>query len=107
MHSHIPARNPWPQLKQVLAALTLIAGQALACQIEEWDASNGTASVWVRIPTIKGNDRQEIKVYWGKPDATTDASAATVFHSANGFASVIHMHDALKDERTQTRSRAM
>ena len=40
-------------------------GQPLAYQIEEWDAAKGTASIWVRIPTIKGNERQEIKLYWG------------------------------------------
>ena len=44
-------------------------GTPLAYQIEEWDATNGTTSVWVRIPTIKGNERQEIKLYWGKADA--------------------------------------
>jgi len=38
-------------------------GTPLAYQVEEWDAINGTASVWVRIPTIKGNARQEIKLY--------------------------------------------
>ena len=32
----------------------------LAYQVEEWDATNGTACVWVRIPVIKGNARQEI-----------------------------------------------
>ena len=27
---------------------------------------SGTASIWVRIPTIKGNARQEIKMYLGQ-----------------------------------------
>ena len=30
------------------------AGKALAYQIEEWDAANGSASIWVRIPRITG-----------------------------------------------------
>ena len=38
------------------------AGEPLAYQIEEWDAVSGTASIWVRIPTIKGNARQEIRL---------------------------------------------
>jgi len=30
------------------------AGAALVFQIMEWDAANGTASIWVRIPRITG-----------------------------------------------------
>ena len=73
-------------------------GTPLAYQIEEWDATNGTASVWVRIPTIKGNERQEIKLYWGKADAASESSGSAVFNAENGYASVLHMHEALKDE---------
>jgi hypothetical protein len=73
-------------------------GIAMASQVEEWDAAHGTASVWVRVPAIKGNERQEIRVYWGKADAAAEATGSTVFHTANGFASVIHMDAALKDE---------
>ena len=50
------------------------AGKPLAYQIDEWDAANGTASIWVRIPTIQGNARQEIKMYWGKADAASESS---------------------------------
>ena len=45
------------------------AGVALAYQIEEWDAARGEASVWVRLPKITGNARQELRVFWGKADA--------------------------------------
>ena len=30
------------------------AGAALAYQIEQWDAAGGKASIWVRIPEVKG-----------------------------------------------------
>jgi hypothetical protein len=30
------------------------AGKPLAYQIEEWDVAQGHASIWVRIPLIKG-----------------------------------------------------
>ena len=46
------------------------AGTPLAYQIDHWDAAAGTAGIWVRVPAIKGNARQEIKMYWGKADAT-------------------------------------
>ena len=74
------------------------AGIALAYQIEEWDPAGGTASVWVRIPAIKGNERQEIKVFWGKADASSESSGTAVFNADNGFLSVLHLDEALKDE---------
>ena len=38
-------------------------GTELPYQIEQWNASEGTATIWVRIPIIKGNTRQEIKIH--------------------------------------------
>jgi len=74
------------------------AGQPLAYQIEEWNVAKGTASIWVKIPLIKGNDRQEIKMHWGKADAASESSGAAVFNTANGFVAVLHMSDLVKDE---------
>ena len=77
------------------------AGMALPYQIEEWDTNSG-ASVWVRVPLIKGNTNQEIRVCWGLATATNESSGAAVFNAANGFASVIHMGGSLKDEAGAT-----
>jgi autotransporter-associated beta strand protein len=82
--------------------LTTAAGAALSYQIEHWDAVNGTAAVWVRIPTITGNSRQELRLYWGKSGVTSLSSGAAVFNSSNGYASVIHLGDTLVDERGAT-----
>ena len=73
-------------------------GTPLAYQIDEWDAANGDASIWVRIPTIKGNAHQEIKVYWGKADAVSESNAKAVFDESNGYLSVWHMTDPAKDD---------
>lgn len=73
-------------------------GTQLAYQIDEWNAAAGSAGIWVRIPNIRGNARQEIKLYWGKADAAGEPNGSAVFNAANGYASVIHMDDALKDE---------
>jgi len=73
-------------------------GIPLAYQIEDWDAGSGTASIWVRIPTIKGNARQEIRLHWGKADAESESNGSAVFNADNGYASVLHMDEALKDE---------
>jgi alpha-L-fucosidase len=74
------------------------AGKPLAYQIEKWEPAHGKASVWVRIPQIKGNARQEIKVHWGKPDAASESNGSAVFSADNGYVSVIHMNETLKDE---------
>ncbi|MEI6605157.1 MAG: DUF2341 domain-containing protein, partial [Verrucomicrobiota bacterium] len=77
---------------------TTSAGSSLSYQIEQWDAIAGTASVWVKIPSISGNARQEIKMYWGKPDALSESNAANVFNATNGFVSVFHLAETVQDE---------
>ena len=73
-------------------------GKPLAYQLEEWDASRGTACLWVRLPAIKGNARQEIRMHWGRADSASESSGSAVFNESNGFLSVWHMGDPVKDE---------
>lgn len=73
------------------------AGVPLAYQIEEWNAAKGEASVWVRVPVIKGNERQELRVHWGKAGAASEWSEA-VFNESNGYLSVWHMSGSISDE---------
>jgi hypothetical protein len=73
-------------------------GKPLAFQIEQWDAGNGTASIWVRVPKIQGNTRQEIKVHWGKADAASESNGKAVFNESNGYLAVLHMGDGVADE---------
>jgi hypothetical protein len=72
-------------------------GEPLAYQIEEWDAAKGTASVWVRVPKIQGNARQEIKLHWGKSDAEPESNGKAVFNESNGYLSVWHMNGPVTD----------
>ena len=74
------------------------AGEPLACEIEEWDAARGTAAIWVRVPEIRGNARQEIRMHWGRAGAGRESGGAAVFDASNGYVSVLHMGDVLKDE---------
>ncbi len=69
------------------------AGKPLSYQIDEWDAVQGRASIWVRIPLIKGNARQEIKLHWGKADAAGESNGKAVFNESNGFVTVMHLGD--------------
>lgn len=74
------------------------AGKPLAHQVEAWDAAGGAACIWVRIPEIKGNARQAITMHWGNADAPSESDGAAVFAADNGFCSVLHMDDRLRDE---------
>lgn len=73
-------------------------GEPLAYQIEEWDPVGGKASIWVRIPRIDGNSRQEIVMHWGKADTVSESDGAAVFNNSNGYLSVWHMTGQVKDE---------
>lgn len=76
----------------------LSGGASLPYQIEHWDAVNGSASIWLKMPRITGNSRQEITMYWGKPDAPSRSSGVDVFNAANGYVCVFHLDDTLADE---------
>ncbi len=73
-------------------------GIALTYQIEEWDVAEGQASIWVKIPLINGNTTQEIKMYWGKADAASESNGAALFNESNGYLSVQHLNESVKDE---------
>ena len=73
-------------------------GEPLAYQIEEWNANEGVASIWVRVPKIQGNSRQEIKLYWGKADAKSESQGNAVFNESNGYLGVWHMSGSVNDE---------
>ena len=77
---------------------SLSTGEQLAFQIEGWDAAKGIASVWVRVPLISGNSRQEIKLHWGNPNAGHESDGKQVFNESNGYLSVWHMNDPVCDD---------
>jgi len=76
---------------------TTPTGTALSYQIEEWDGAAGTASIWVKIPAIAGNARQEIKMLWGNGAAVSESNGSAVFNAANGYVSVLHLNATLGD----------
>ncbi|MGV2339566.1 MAG UNVERIFIED_CONTAM: zinc-dependent peptidase [Planctomycetaceae bacterium] len=74
------------------------SGALLDFQIEHWDATAGTATVWVRIPEIRGNTRQELRLHWGNASATSLSSGKAVFNESNHYRSVWHLSDPQADE---------
>lgn len=73
-------------------------GAPLPYQIEEWDAARGEAAIWVRVPRIQGNAKQELRVFWGQPDVKSESSGAAVFGASNGYLSVWHLGETVADE---------
>jgi hypothetical protein len=80
-------------------------GKELAYQIERWDRTEGIASIWVRIPKVTGNSRQEIQLLWGNPLASSASSGPSVFNATNHYLSVLHLDEALVDEVGSTVSK--
>ena len=72
-------------------------GKPLAYEIEQWDQEVGAASIWVRIPSIRGNDRQEIKIHWGKACSPSDSDGKAVFNASNGYIGVWHLGSEVRD----------
>ena len=77
--------------------VTDASGRSLALEIESWDKAVGEAVVWVRVPEIRGATRQELKLHWGNPQAKTVSDGSKVFSRDNGYLSVWHMGQEVKD----------
>jgi hypothetical protein len=76
-------------------------GRPLAFQIEQWDPAAREAAVWVRVPVLRGNARQEIVLHWGRAEAVAESDGRAVFNASNGYAVVLHLgnaDDPLRDE---------
>lgn len=77
---------------------TTSSDQPLAHQIEAWDPDQGIAAIWLRIPKIDGNSRQEIKLHWGNAAAKNESNGSAVFNSSNGYLSVWHLNGHANDD---------
>jgi len=72
-------------------------GSTLPYQIDEWDPTHGSASVWVRIPKIQGQQQQEIRLHWGHSNAASASDGKSVFNASNGYLATWHMDPSLAD----------
>ena len=73
-------------------------GVPIGFQIEDWSPASGNACIWVRIPEIRGQEIQEIKMRWGNPEAESQSNGQQVFNDSNGYLSVWHMGATVQDE---------
>jgi len=54
-------------------------GNLLPYWIEEWDAVNEKAKVWVKVPSIPANSSVDIYMYYGNPSASSASDASATF----------------------------
>lgn len=69
-------------------------GPSLPYHIEHWVRSNQTALVWVKLPSVRGNNSsQTIFLHWGNYAAGDTGDSRAVFDTRDGFAGVWHLND--------------
>jgi len=71
--------------------------QALPFEIESWDTAKGSAAIWVLMPQIRGNHRQELRIHWGNPTAPTASRGSQVFNPSQGYIGTWHLGEAIED----------
>jgi|GEM_PF-3727471 len=64
---------------------------ALPYQIDSWE--NGSAAIWVLVPTVAASAHTKIRLYWGKPGEASASSGAGVFNGTSGFTGVWHLNE--------------
>lgn len=68
------------------------ANNPLAFQVERFDPANKLAEIWVRVPTVKGNDSaQGFKLFYGNASAPPASNGAAVFRGEDGVAGAWHL----------------
>jgi len=61
------------------------AGKQLSHWTESWDQAAATASIWVKVPSIKAKSESEIKMYYGNPLAEDVSNGASTFELFDDF----------------------
>jgi len=60
-------------------------GNLLSYWIEEWDAANEKAEVWVKVPFIPANSEIEIYMYYGNPTVASASDGEATFEFFDDF----------------------
>jgi len=60
-------------------------GNLLDYWIEEWDAVNETAKIWVEVPSIPANSEIEIFMYYGNPTVASASDGTATFEFFDDF----------------------
>lgn len=89
---------PWSEAKPDGSDITIEtdANSPLPISIDEWNPKAQRAAIWVRIPDLRGEQKQTLIVKWGG-DGNQHSTDKTVFGTTNGFVSVLHLDDRAID----------
>jgi hypothetical protein len=60
-------------------------------QLESYDPSTGTISVWVRIPILYANTNTLFSMYYGNDEVLSSTSSVSTWNST--YESVLHLHE--------------
>jgi Uncharacterized conserved protein len=75
------------------------SGNNLGYEIERWDAEKAVAELWVLVPRITGDSRNNfVSMYWGNPLSATTSFGPSVF---GGSSCVFHMGEDTNISATQ------
>ena len=73
-------------------------GTEMNYEIERWDSLAKSASVWVTVDTVYGNNKeQSFTMLWGNPNSVSHTKSTAVFDTALGFFGIYHFSDTLND----------
>ncbi|MCW3136374.1 MAG: DUF2341 domain-containing protein, partial [Canidatus Methanoxibalbensis ujae] len=72
---------------------TDVEGNLLSYWIEEWDAVNETAKVWVKVPSIPANGTVEIWLYYGNGEVTDASDGGATFEFFDDFSGIHTLAD--------------
>lgn len=68
--------------------------RVLPHEIVAWDAPNGSARIWIKTDTLRGNGSVgSILMYWGNPSAASASDPAKVFTAEAGWSGVWHLEE--------------
>jgi hypothetical protein len=74
-------------------------GNNLGYEIDRWDAQNAMAEIWVLVPRIAGNSRNNtVLMYWGNQLSATTSFGPSVF---KGYSCVFHVGEDPNNAATQ------
>ncbi|MBD3420056.1 MAG: DUF2341 domain-containing protein [Chitinivibrionales bacterium] len=81
-------------------------GSPLAYEIETWDQSANTATLWVFVPLVDGNSIDDhIFMHWGKSSAVNESNSAAIFQAGNGFLGTWHLNETPSESKDDIKDR--
>lgn len=66
---------------------------ALPFEIDQWDATNKSAAIWVLVDTLHARQNSEFTLHWGNDKAQSLSNSVKTFGEAANYTGVWHLND--------------